>query len=80
MSKDICFFREENGPRCKNPYFITFKVQIFHPKSLRRSWQTWKACKEHFERFIENPQNFYTWYPKRLNRPDAPVIGYKILY
>jgi hypothetical protein len=38
---------------CKKEIFKIFKVQVFHPNSGRKTWQTWKHCKEHFIQFIK---------------------------
>ena len=73
-----CWNKNKKG-KCKNPNFIILKVQVFHPNSLRKSWQTWYICKEHYFKFKESEGK--DWYCEYRNNsiPNAPVIDYKII-
>jgi hypothetical protein len=66
----------KNKRYCKKPVFITLKVRVFHPDTLRKSTQTWYLCFEHWMIFKENPQDWYCSY--KNGKPDAPVIDYRI--
>lgn len=68
----------EDDKRCKNPLFIFLKVQVFHPNSLRKSWQTWYLCEDCFQRFMKS--NGKDWGCKYRNdkKAFAPLIQYKI--
>ena len=70
---------DENNKKicCPEPIYRIFKVKVFHPNSGRKTWQTWRFCKSHFEAFIAcQGKGWITWY--RDGRPECPVIDYKI--
>lgn len=75
--KEKCFVREKGQKKCKEEYYGTIRVQLFHLKSLRRSWQTWKMCKKHFFQFVEKDgKGWFCWY--KNGKTDAQVIKFII--
>jgi len=65
--------------RCKNDSEEIFRVQVFHPISGRTSWQTWYFCQEHFAQFLQmQGKDWVCVYNPKLNRPDSPVIDFKL--
>jgi hypothetical protein len=77
-----CNCWNEEKKRCNKPIYITLKVQVFHPDSLRKTWQTWYICKDHFFHFKKSMENDneYEWGCEYRNKkPFAPAIDYKII-
>jgi hypothetical protein len=74
-----CHIKEgDSKKKCPKLYFAIVKVQIFHPESLRKSWQTWYLCKKHFFHFIEDKgEGWYCYYNKAPEKK-CPVINYKV--
>ena len=78
MNKLTCKTRQKKGPKCKEPYYITIKVKLFHPESNRKSYQKWNFCKKHFKEFmISKGKNWYCWYNNKETL--SPVISYEVL-
>lgn len=51
--------------KCKDPYFATMKVRIFHPESNRKTWRNLDLCKKHFkEVMLSQGKGFYFIYNK----------------
>ncbi len=77
MKSEICtILSGKNFTKCENEYYITLKVKIFHPDTLRISWQTWRFCREHFFKFIEdNGKGWFSIY--RNGKSKCPVVGFK---
>lgn len=74
-----CKIWEEDGVSCKNPVFIKIKVQVFHPNILRRTWQTWPLCRDHFEAFLNsNGEGWYVTYRYKPEKGECPVINFKL--
>lgn len=73
-----CWSHETNK-RCNKPLFIILKVQVYHPDSMRRSWQTWYLCKECWNRFMETNGKEWGCKYKNEEKPFAPLINYNIL-
>ena len=68
-----------NKKRCNKSLFITLKVQVFHPNTQRKSWQTWYMCSEHFFQFKESEGKDWGCKYRNNEKPFAPVINYKIV-
>lgn len=62
MSRLVTDRKCKSNGNCGNPVFIILKVQIWHPDSLRKSWQTWYMCQDCFLRFKEAPFDWYCKY------------------
>lgn len=77
-AKNKCMTRSEENEPCKEPYFISIKVRVFHPNSNRRTWQTWKFCKKHFSKFLEEEGQGWYWKYNDESKPTCPVIDFKL--
>lgn len=64
--------------RCNQPLFIVLRVQVFHPDSLRKSWQTWYLCAECFEDLESVKGKGWGCKYKDNKKPFAPLIQYEI--
>ncbi len=63
--------------QCEESVYIIIKVNIFHPDTLRKSWQKWALCKKHFIHFARtNGKDYYCKY-KRKGNLQCPVIAWK---
>jgi len=62
--------------KCRKEQFHQIKVKVFHSFSGKKTWQTWKLCKEHYVNFIKNNGKGYAVIYKK--KPDAIVIDYKL--
>src|SRR4030042_1122238 len=72
-----CCVHERGAPRCKQPYFISLRVRMFHPASLRKTWARWDFCQEHYARFVTSGgRGWFRWYGG-AKRENAIVIGYE---
>jgi hypothetical protein len=64
---------------CKKPIYRLFKVKVFHPNSGRKSWQTWRFCYDHFNKFVKtNGEGWFCHY--RKEDLEAPVIEFNLEY
>lgn len=75
-TKCNCWTKQKK--RCNKTLFIILKVQVFHPNSNRRAWQTWYLCREHFLSLESVEGKGWGCFYKSGERPFAPLIQYKI--
>jgi len=60
--------------------YITIKVQVFHPDTLRRTWNTWRLCEDHYAEFAARKgEGYYCWYREKGDEGNAQVIQYRII-
>lgn len=78
MTKKCNCWDNNSNKRCNKPSFIILKVQVFHPDSLRHSWQTWYACKEHYFEFKKTEGKEWGCKYRDNNKPFAPLVQYRI--
>lgn len=71
------FWIDGDNKNCNETVFIILRVQVFHPDSLRKSWQKWYMCKHHYQKFIET--NGKDWFSRYKNgKSPSPLIQYNI--
>ena len=75
MAKNLCEMRIfSDGTKCNQKLFAKIKVQVIHPPTGRKSWQTWKLCQHHLVDLLNKEGKEYaSWYKKKNYH--APVIG-----
>jgi len=49
-----CCIRIVDFKRCQKPFFQSLKIRVFHYISLRKTWQTWNLCYDHFQTILKN--------------------------
>lgn len=64
--------------RCTESVYRIFKVQIIHPNTGRKTWQTWRLCKQHFDEFMKvKGEGWFCRYNNK-DRPLCPVVKFTI--
>lgn len=74
-----CWREGSSNKKCNKPFFMKLRVKVFHPNSLRHSWQTWYMCKSCYNKFKET--NGKEWGCSYRNdvKPFAPLVEYEII-
>ena len=78
MKRKCNCWDKNSKKRCNKPLFIILKVQVYHPNSKRKSWQTWYLCKDCYDLFRESDGKDWGCRYKEDKKPFAPLIQYKI--
>ncbi len=77
--KKKCNCWDEHKKRCGKELYIILRVQVYHPNSLRHSWQTWYLCKEHFSDLKNVKGEGWGCSYRNNSKPFAPLVQYNIL-
>lgn len=83
MNKQKCRYcwDDEEGKVhfCRKSIYRLFRVKVFHPNSGRKTWQTWRFCLEHFNKFLETNGEGWSCHYRKEDLYD-PVIGFNLEY
>lgn len=79
MDRKCNCWEESSNKRCNKPSFIILKVQVFHPDSLRRSWQTWYLCSKHYNRFKKTEGQEWGCKYRNDKKAFSPLVQYRII-